>query len=116
MLAGVGRAGPHPGADPLKPVGPRFELVRGSVQLATQELAEFGSLRRHAVVSGSRHYSCSRAARRALRPRAVWLLTAPRLMPIAVAISASDRSAYYRSTSASRCRSGRSRSAATTAD
>jgi hypothetical protein len=93
MLAGIGRAGQHPGADPLKPVGSRFELVRGSVQLATQELAEFGSLRRHAVVSGSRHYSCSRAARRALMPRAVWLLTAPRLMPIAVAISASDRSA-----------------------
>ena len=89
----MGLAGPHPGPDPLKPVGSRFELVRGSVQLATQELAEFGSLRRYAVVSGSRHDSCSRAARRALMPRAVWLLTAPRLMPIAVAISASDRSA-----------------------
>ena len=93
MPAGIGRAGPHPGADPLEPVGSRFELVRGSMQLATQELAEFGSLRRYAVVSGSRHYSCSRAARRALMPRAVWLLTAPRLIPIAVAISASDRSA-----------------------
>jgi len=93
MLAGVGRAGPHPGADPLQPVRSRFELVRGSVQLATQELGELGSLRRHAVVSGSRHYSCSRAARRAAMPRAVWLLTAPRLIFIAVAISASDSSA-----------------------
>ena len=43
--------------------------------------------------AGARGHSCSRAARRALMPRAVWLLTAPRLMPIAVAISASDRSA-----------------------
>src|SRR5205814_10026310 len=97
MLAGIGRVGPHPGPDPLKPVGSRFELVRGSVQLATQELAEFGSLRRYAVVAGSRHYSCSVAARRALVPRALCVLTAPRPMPIAVAVSASDGSAYERS-------------------
>jgi hypothetical protein len=38
-------------------------------------------------------YSCSRAARRDAIPRAVWLLTAPRLIPIVSAISASDRSA-----------------------
>jgi len=37
--------------------------------------------------------SCCMAARSADIPRAVWLLTAPRLMPIAAAISASDRSA-----------------------
>jgi hypothetical protein len=92
MLAGVGRPGADPRADPLESVRPRFQLVRGSVQLATQELAELGSLRRHAIVSGSAHYCCSRAARRAVMPRAVWLLTAPRLIPIAVAISASDRS------------------------
>jgi hypothetical protein len=93
MLAGVGRTGTDPRADPLESVRPRFQLIRGSVQLATQELAELGSLRRSAVVSGSAHYSCSRAARRAVMPREVWLLTAPRLIPIAVAISASDRSA-----------------------
>ena len=84
--------GTDPRADPLESVRLRFQLIRGGMQLATQELAEFGSLRRYAVVSGSAHYSCSRAARRAVMPRAVWLLTAPRLIPIAVAISASDRS------------------------
>ena len=93
MLARVGRAGPDPRADPLKPVRPRLHLVRGSVQRTTQVLGEVVSLRRHAVVAGSGHYSCSRAARRAVMPRAVWLFTAPRLIPIAVAISASDRSA-----------------------
>ena len=41
----------------------------------------------------SRRHSCSRAVRRAVMPRAVWLLTAPRLIFIAAAISASDRSA-----------------------
>jgi len=35
----------------------------------------------------------SRAARSAYNPRAVWLFTAPRLMPIAAAISSSDRPA-----------------------
>ena len=93
MLARVGRAGLDPRADPLKPVRPWLHLVRGSVQRTTQVLGEVVSLRRHAVVAGSGHYSCSRAARRAVMPRAVWLFTAPRLIPIAVAISASDRSA-----------------------
>ena len=36
---------------------------------------------------------CSSPARRAAMPRAVWLLTAPWLIPIALAICASDRSA-----------------------
>jgi hypothetical protein len=93
MPAGVGRTGPDPLADPLKPVRPRLDLVRGSMQRMTQVLGEILSLRRHAVVPGSGHYSCSRAARRAAMPRAVWLFTAPRLIPIAVAICASDRSA-----------------------
>src|SRR5262249_52142843 len=87
MLAGVGRSGTDPRADPLESVRPRFQLIRGSVQLATQELAELGSLRRSAVVSGSAHYSCSRAPRRAVLPRAGWLFTAPPPRPIAVADS-----------------------------
>ena len=93
VLAGVGRPGPDPRANPLEPVRPRFQLIGGGVQLATQELGELRSLRRRAVVSVSGHDSCSRAARRAAMPRAVWLLTAPRLIFIAAAISASDRSA-----------------------
>jgi hypothetical protein len=71
MLARVGRAGTHPGADPLEAVGVRLYLVRGSVQRMTQELAKVLSLRGRAVVAGSHHYSCSRAARRELIPRAV---------------------------------------------
>ena len=93
MLAGVGGPGLDPRPDPLKPVRPRLDLIGGSVQRPAQELREFGSLRRDAVVAGSGHYSCSKAARRAVMPRAVWLFTAPRLIPIAIAISASDKSA-----------------------
>lgn len=37
-------------------------------------------------------YSCSRTLRSAAIPRAVWLFTAPRLIPIVLAMSASDRS------------------------
>ena len=36
---------------------------------------------------------CSRSARRAAMARAVWLFTAPQLMPIAAAVSASEKSA-----------------------
>ncbi len=93
MLAGVGRTGQDPRSDALKAVRPRLDLVRGSMQRTTQVLGEIVSLRRRAVVAGSGHDSCSRAARRAAMPRAVWLFTAPRLIFIAVAISASDRSA-----------------------
>ncbi len=71
MPAGVGRPGPDPRTDPLQAVGARFDLVRGSVQLTTQEVAEVLALRGRAVVAGSHHYSCSRAARRADMPRAV---------------------------------------------
>src|SRR6185437_12429856 len=94
--AGAGGPGPHPRADPLEPVRVRFDLVRGGMQRPAQVLPEVHrvrSLRRGAVESGSGHYSRSRAARRAVMPRAVWLLTAPRLIFIAAAISASDRSA-----------------------
>ena len=93
MLAGVGRPGPDPRADPLQPVLAWLDLIPGSMQGMPQELAEVVSWRRRAVGAGSGHYSCSRAARSALMPRAVWLLTAPRLMPMVAAISASDRSA-----------------------
>jgi hypothetical protein len=93
VLAGVGRPGLNPGADPLQPVRPRLDLIRGSVQRPAQVLREFGSLRGDAVVAGSGHYCCSKAARSAAMPRAVWLFTAPRLIFIVVAISASDKSA-----------------------
>jgi hypothetical protein len=86
-------AGLNPGADPLQPVRPRLDLIRGSVQRPAQVLREFGSLRGDAVVAGSGHYCCSKAARSAAMPRAVWLFTAPRLIFIVVAISASDKSA-----------------------
>jgi len=39
-------------------------------------------------------------------PRRVWLLTVASLMPIAAAVSVSDRSAKYRRTTASHCRLG----------
>jgi len=45
------------------------------------------------AVAASGHQSFSSAERRAIMPRAVWLLTAPRLMPMVAAISASFRSA-----------------------
>jgi hypothetical protein len=93
MLAGVRRSGPDPRADPFQPVRAWLDLVGGGVQGMAQELAEVVSWRRCAIVAGSAHYSCSKAARRAVIPRAVWLLTAPRLMPMLAAISASDRSA-----------------------
>ena len=93
MLAGVRRSRLDSFADPLQPVRARLDLIRGGAQGMTYELAEVVSWRRRAIVAGSGHYSCSRAARRAAMPRAVWLLTAPRLMPMVAAISASDRSA-----------------------
>ena len=89
----------YAGPDPIRarirssPSGRGSNLVGGGVQGMAQELAEVVSWRRCAIVAGSAHYSCSKAARRAVIPRAVWLLTAPRLMPMLAAISASDRSA-----------------------
>jgi hypothetical protein len=65
------------------------------VQRPAQEVGEDVPLRRGALEGsvGGRHNSCSRAALRAAMPRAVWLFTAPRLIFIVAAISASDRSA-----------------------
>ncbi len=71
MLAGVRRSGPNPCADPVQPVRARLDLVRGGVQGMTQEVAEVVSRRGKAIVAGSGHYSCSKAARRAVMPRAV---------------------------------------------
>ena len=45
------------------------------------------------AAAGSLRESRSRSVRRAAMPRAVWLFTAPQLMPIAAATSASERSA-----------------------
>jgi hypothetical protein len=61
------------------------------VQRTAQELPERVPLRRGAVGAG--HNSPSSAARSEAMPRAVWLFTAPRLIFIAAAISASDMSA-----------------------
>ena len=60
--------------------GPDLRLVR--VALVWRRLVRRGA-----------HASCSRARRRAAMPRDVWLFTAPRLIFIAAAISASDKSA-----------------------
>ena len=78
-------------ADLLQAVGARFDLIRGSVKLAPQELAEV--LPAVEAAARSHHVSCSSDARSAAMPRAVWLLTAPRLIFIAAAISASEKSA-----------------------
>ncbi len=91
-LAGVRASGPDLLPDALQAVGPRLDLVGGSMQLTPQELAEILSL--PAVEAARSHnVSCSSFARSAAMPRAVWLLTAPRLICIAAAISASEKSA-----------------------
>ena len=51
MLAGVGRAGFHPRADPLQAVRVRLDLVRGRVQGTAHVIGEVVSLRRGAVVA-----------------------------------------------------------------
>jgi hypothetical protein len=89
----VGRAGPDLVADPLQAVRARLHLIRGSVEFAAQELGEVGPLPAVEAAAGSHHEACSSSARSAAMPRAVWLLTAPRLIFIADAISASEKSA-----------------------
>ena len=57
-------------------------------------LGDYGVITRSAVSSASDPYvSISMTALSAATPLAVWLLTAPRLIPIVAAICASDRSA-----------------------
>ena len=55
---------------------------------------------------------CSRSAPRA---RAVWLLTVPSWQPSTSAVSRTDRSSKYRSTTQARCRGGSSRKASSSA-
>jgi hypothetical protein len=91
--AGAGRTRPDLLADPLQAVHGGLHLIRGSVELAAQELGEVLPLPAVEAAAGSHHESCSSSARSAAMPRAVWLLTAPRLIRIAFAISASEKSA-----------------------
>ena len=69
--AGVGRPPADPRADPLQALHTRLYVIGGTVQRATQEIPEVVSLWWRAVVAGCHDYSCSRAARRAVMPRAV---------------------------------------------
>ena len=69
--AGVGRPRADPRTDPLQALRVRLDVVGGSVQRATQEIGKVAPLRWRAVVAGCHDFSCSRAARRAVMPRAV---------------------------------------------
>jgi hypothetical protein len=92
----MGRTGPDLFTDPLQAVRARLQVVGGSVQLMPHELGEVvavGTVRTTGPVTGSHHGSCSSSTRSEAMPRAVWLFTAPRLIPIAAAISASEKSA-----------------------
>jgi hypothetical protein len=91
MLAG--RPGPDLLPDPLQAVSARLDLVRDGMQLTPQVVAEILPLAAVEAAARCHHVSCSSAARNAVMPRAVWLLTAPRLIFIAAAISASENSA-----------------------
>jgi hypothetical protein len=84
-------AGPHGCPDTIQAVWARLYLLRGSMQRRAHKLREVMWLT--GWWTASHDYSCSSAARSAAMPRAVWLLTAPRLIRIVAAISASDRSA-----------------------
>ena len=90
---GEDRGCPDLVADPVQAVRAGLDMVRGGVQRPAHELGELIAGRALRASSASYHQSCSSAERRATMPRAVWLLTAPRLMPMVAAISASDRSA-----------------------
>src|SRR6185437_14213747 len=90
LLPGHARRGQDPRADRGQAVRLRLDLVRGGLQRPAQVLPEAVPAGRGGVRPGAGRHCCSRAARRAVMPRAVWLLTAPRLIFIAAAISASD--------------------------
>jgi len=77
----------RPGTDPLESVSSGLDPVDGSGQRPPQRLFQIVlGYRRHAV-------SCSKIDFSAAIARAVWLFTAPLLMPIVAAMSASERSA-----------------------
>jgi hypothetical protein len=82
--------GPDLRPDAVEPIGVWLHLLRGSMQRRAHKLREVMWLT--GWWAGSHDYSCSSAALSAAMPRAVWLLTAPRLIRIVAAISASDRS------------------------
>jgi hypothetical protein len=68
-----------PGADPLQAVSGRLDEVRGGAQRAAQDLLVV-------MFALTHHASRSSTLRNADMARAVWLLTAPLLMPIIEAI------------------------------
>jgi hypothetical protein len=90
-VGGEGRGGADLRPDALKAIGAGLHLLRGGMQRRAHKLREVMWLT--GWWPGSHVYSCSNAALSAAMPRAVWLLTAPRLIRMAVAISASERSA-----------------------
>src|ERR1022692_5232650 len=75
----------QPFPDPLQAVRRRLHRLGRRAQFPAQNLLVLALARRH--------LSRSSTPRRAAMPRAVWLLTALRLMPMAEAISYSARSA-----------------------
>jgi hypothetical protein len=77
--------------DALKAIGAWLHLLRGGMQRRAHKLREVMWLT--GWWAGCHVYSCSSAALSAAMPRAVWLLTAPRLIRMVAAISASERSA-----------------------
>ena len=76
---------PQPGADPLQAIVGGLGRVRRSMQRAAQQVLK--------VVRVLGHASGPSTPRSADMARKTWLLTAPWLIPIAEAISASGRSA-----------------------
>lgn len=81
-----GGPGPDLLPDPLQAISSRLDLVPDSMKLTTQVVAEVLPLPAVEAAARCHHVSCSSAARSAVMPRAVWLLTAPRLIFIAAAI------------------------------
>ena len=75
----------QPGADPLQAIPGGLYRVRFGVQGAAQQVS--------VIKIGLGHAWLSSTLRSADMPRAVWLLTAPVLMPMIEAIWPADRSA-----------------------
>ena len=84
----------QPAADPLQAVLGLLYPVRLGVQRVAQQILEvIMAVGRELGWLMLAHVSRPSTSRNAAIPRAIWLLTAPRLIPIAEAISASDSSA-----------------------
>ena len=82
-------AGGDLGADPVEAVPGRLHRVNREAQRVPQHALQAGLTRVRATMA---HDSRSRTERSDAIARDVWLFTAPRVMPIAAAICASDRS------------------------